>query len=72
MSNERDEIGPSADEPRESEIKQGKEINPERTADLGESGQHAPGGYYNQQNVARPDDRIDLDEQARGATESKK
>ena len=44
----------------------------ERTSDVGEAGQHAPGGYYNQQNVARPDDRIDLDEQARGATESKK
>ena len=61
MSSERDDLGPSADTPRESEIKQGKEINPERTADLGESGQHAPGGYYNQQNANKTN--IDLDEQ---------
>lgn len=61
MSSERDELGPSADQPRESEIKQGKEINPERTADLGESGQHAPGGYYNQH--AANETHIDLDEQ---------
>lgn len=33
----------------------------ERAQDYGESGQHAPGGYYNQQNVLAPD-RIDLDE----------
>ena len=43
----------------------------ERTADLGESGQHAPGGYYNQQNAAKPEDLINLDEHARGATKSK-
>jgi hypothetical protein len=61
MSSERDDLGPSADTPRESEIKQGKEINPERTADLGESGQFAPGGYYNQQNANKT--HIDLDEQ---------
>jgi hypothetical protein len=35
--------------------------NDERVADFGESGQFAPGGYYNQQNVLAPD-RIDLDE----------
>ncbi len=68
MSRAHDELGPSADEPRESEIKQGKEINPERTADLGESGQHAPGGYYNQQ--AANEEHIDLDEQF-GDTSSK-
>lgn len=27
----------------------------ERSLDIGESGQHAPGGYYNQQGVNRPD-----------------
>jgi hypothetical protein len=69
MSSERDELGPSADEPRESEIKQGKEINPERTADLGESGQHAPGGYYNQQ--AANETHIDLDEQFKNVTDKK-
>lgn len=35
--------------------------NDERAADFGESGQFAPGGYFNQQNVLAPD-RIDLDE----------
>jgi hypothetical protein len=55
------ELGPSADEPSESEVKQGKEINVNRTADLGESGQHAPGGYYNQQ--AANEEHIDLDKQ---------
>lgn len=36
--------------------------NDERTLDVGESGQFAPGGYYNQHAANRPD-RIDLDEQ---------
>jgi hypothetical protein len=27
----------------------------ERSLDVGESGQHAPGGYYNQQGVNEPD-----------------
>ena len=42
-----------------------EELNPandRRSLDIGESGQFAPGGYYNQQGVARPE-RIDLDEQ---------
>jgi hypothetical protein len=43
----------------------------ERAQDFGESGQHAPGGYYNQQNVLAPD-RIDLDEQVKSALESEK
>ena len=55
------DLGHSADEPSESAVKQGKEINPNRTADIGESGQHAPGGYYNQQ--AANETHIDLDEQ---------
>lgn len=33
-----------------------------RAADLGESGQFAPGGYYNQQGAAKRD-RVDLDEE---------
>ena len=37
--------------------------NDERAADFGESGQFAPGGYYNQQNVLAAD-RLDLDEGA--------
>jgi hypothetical protein len=33
----------------------------ERSLDIGESGQHAPGGYYNQQGVNAPD-RSTLDD----------
>ncbi|MBD0325876.1 MAG: hypothetical protein ICV68_05565 [Pyrinomonadaceae bacterium] len=36
--------------------------NEERSLDIGESGQFAPGGYYNQRGVTKPD-RLDLDEQ---------
>jgi hypothetical protein len=35
--------------------------NDERSLDIGESGQFAPGGYYNQHGVNKGD-RIDLDE----------
>lgn len=68
MSREHDDLGPSADEPRESEVKQGKEINPHRSADIGESGQHAPGGYYNQQSAN--EEHIDLDEQFDSSSKS--
>ena len=33
----------------------------QRSLDIGESGQFAPGGYYNQQGI-RESERIDLDE----------
>jgi hypothetical protein len=33
----------------------------ERSLDIGESGQHAPGGYYNQQGVNEPE-RLTLDD----------
>ena len=69
MFSDHDDLGPSAEEPRESEIKQGKEINPKRTADLGESGQHAPGGYYKQH--AANETHIDLDEQFKDVTDKK-
>jgi hypothetical protein len=36
--------------------------NDQRSLDIGESGQFAPGGYYNQHGVAESD-RLDLDEQ---------
>ncbi|HEX8178901.1 MAG TPA: hypothetical protein VF525_05095 [Pyrinomonadaceae bacterium] len=36
--------------------------NDERSLDIGESGQFAPGGYYNQRGATKPD-RIDLNEQ---------
>jgi hypothetical protein len=36
--------------------------NDERSLDIGESGQFAPGGYYNQHGVDEAN-RIDLDEQ---------
>lgn len=42
-----------------------EEVNPAndlRSLDLGESGQFAPGGYYNQQGATRTE-RIDLDDQ---------
>ena len=29
----------------------------ERSLDIGESGQFAPGGYYNQQDISKPDRR---------------
>ena len=29
--------------------------NEERSLDIGESGQFAPGGYYNQQGISQPD-----------------
>ena len=61
MSSDKDNLGPDPEALREGEIKQGKEINPNRTADIGEAGQHAPGGYYNQQ--AANETHIDLDEQ---------
>lgn len=41
-----------------------EEVNPAndaRTLDVGESGQFAPGGYYNQHGVAEGD-RLDLDD----------
>ncbi len=42
-----------------------EEVNPandQRSLDIGESGQFAPGGYYNQHGVEESE-RIDLDEQ---------
>ena len=42
----------------------------QRSLDVGESGQHAPGGYYNQQNATKTD-RIDLDEQFDPAKDEK-
>lgn len=41
-----------------------EEVNPandQRSLDIGESGQFAPGGYYNQHGV-KESERIDLDE----------
>ena len=40
--------------------------NDERSLDIGESGQFAPGGRYNELNVTKPR-RIDLDEQTDSA-----
>lgn len=50
------------------------EVNPAndgRSLDVGESGQFAPGGYYNQHGVAEGD-RLDLDEQTQGNAAGKK
>jgi hypothetical protein len=70
MANE-NQIGTDTNEPSEPDYQQGKVTNKERTADLGESGQHAPGGYYNQQG-ATTTKRIDLDEQVSSVTERDK
>ena len=45
-----------------------EQVNPAndgRSLDIGESGQFAPGGYYNQHGVEESD-RLDLDEQTAG------
>ena len=50
-----------------------EELNPandRRTADYGESGQFAPGGYYNQA-AATKSERIDLDEQFPDSSDKK-
>jgi hypothetical protein len=51
-----------------------EEVNPandQRSLDIGESGQFAPGGYYNQHGVNKSE-RLDLDEQtATGTTGDK-
>jgi hypothetical protein len=64
-------IGTDSDEPSEPDYQQGKVTNKERSADLGESGQHAPGGYYNQQGATQAE-RIDLDEQVDSALNREK
>lgn len=46
----------------------GQQVNPAndgRSLDVGESGQFAPGGYYNQHGAAESD-RLDLDEGTTG------
>ncbi len=52
-----------------------EELNPandRRSLDIGESGQFAPGGYYNQLGATKPE-RIDLNEQfPDGANEESK
>ena len=51
-----------------------EDINPandERAIDVGESGQFAPGGRYNELGVTRPR-RIDLDEQVDSALSDEK
>jgi hypothetical protein len=51
-----------------------QEVNPAndgRSLDIGESGQFAPGGYYNQHGAAESD-RLDLDEQTATRAAGKK
>ena len=51
-----------------------EELNPandRRSLDIGESGQFAPGGYYNQAGATQPR-RIDLDEQFPDSRDEKK
>ena len=50
-----------------------EEVNPandSRTLDVGESGQFAPGGYYNQHGVEEAD-RLNLDDIDTGAADKK-
>ena len=50
-----------------------EEVNPAndlRSLDIGESGQFAPGGYYNQQGATQTE-RIDLDEQVASDKQNK-
>jgi len=60
--------------PKLSDMPDGaEEINPandSRTLDVGESGQFAPGGYYNQHGVAESD-RLNLDDINTRPTEDK-
>jgi len=42
-------------------VEENNPANDQRSLDIGESGQFAPGGYYNQHGVAESD-RLDLDE----------
>ena len=53
-----------ADEGWEPEAPSGKEAirKEERSLDIGEAGQFAPGGYYNQQTTNQPSSTIDDDD----------
>lgn len=42
-------------------VEENNPANDQRSLDIGESGQFAPGGYYNQHGAAQSD-RLDLDE----------
>jgi len=42
-------------------VEENNPANDQRSLDIGESGQFAPGGYYNQHGVAEAD-RLDLDD----------
>jgi hypothetical protein len=55
--------GLNNDEKRRRDLRrsESKPNEDERSLDIGESGQFAPGGYYNQQGVTQPR-RIDLDD----------
>jgi hypothetical protein len=61
--------------PKLSDMPDGaEEVNPandSRSLDIGESGQFAPGGYYNQHGAAEGD-RLNLDEIDTGAGDDKK
>ncbi len=61
---DRDDSKPQHEESWESKTAQTGEDalkTEERSLDIGESGQHAPGGYYNQQGVNAPE-RLTLDD----------
>jgi hypothetical protein len=59
MARSRDENDNAKDENWNSDTPSGEDalITEERSLDIGESGQFAPGGYYNQQSGNRPSTR---------------
>lgn len=58
----KDSSTPNTEHPNEGNDARNRANAENRSADFGESGQFAPGGYYNQQGAAKPD-RVDLDEE---------
>jgi hypothetical protein len=67
-SNADPELKPDATPNAAEEV---RPANDKRSLDLGEHGQFAPGGYYNQHGIAASD-RIDLDEYTATRTPDKK
>jgi hypothetical protein len=52
-------------------VEENNPANDQRSLDIGESGQFAPGGYYNQHGVAEAD-RLDLDDIKTSSSDDKK
>jgi hypothetical protein len=68
--NEQNKTSHDNDDAAVSDLKPTDRLDDARSLDIGESGQFAPGGYYNQQNATQTK-RIDLDEQFSDSTGDK-